>query len=171
MDDLCGHQPGHHPGPFSREVKPQGGRRAAPAVKEAKAGKQLQNGGKKLLFLHWPQGQRGGQPPFIGGHHRGALSQHCPPPGGLHGVAQLVFCHPLLAGEGVLLIKELHRPVPAQVGQNGPLGQLQLIGGALQSQPGQVVQQRLSPVPRPGLKEPGRPLLPVPLADTAHNGV
>ena len=47
----------------------------------------------------------------------------------LHGVDQLIFCHPLLPRKLVLDAEEIVRVGPAQLGKDRAAGQLQPVGG------------------------------------------
>ena len=55
--------------------------------------------------------------------------------------------------------------------QGGTAGEFPLVEGALQAQPGEVIQHGLADVPLPAGEEAARHLVPVPLVEKAHQEV
>ena len=117
------------------------------------------------------RGQRGGKAGLIRGHHRVGTAQHTPPACGLHGVDQLIFCHPLLTGELVLNRKKVICMGMAQRFQNRAAGQLQPIGGVFQIQPCHVVQHGLPQITVPCVKDAANQRVTVIFVDEAHDRV
>ncbi len=94
-----------------------------------------------------------GKVPLPAGSRRGS-SQGEPalygaPAGSLHGVDQLVFCHPLLPRKFVLDAEEIVRVGPAQLGKDRAAGQLQQIDRAFEVEPCQIVQLALPEIAVP----------------------
>ena len=172
VNDFSGHEFGEGRGPFAAKVELEGPVDLGAAVEQPRFGKGLPDGvGQGGAVGDAAAVQGFGKACLPGSHHRRAAAQYLPPPGRLEGVDQLVFGHPLLAGQLVLLAEEVPGVVLAQFRQGRPLGAFQLEHGAFQGQPGQIVQHGLAPVLCPGPEQGPGHLLPKPLADTAHNAV
>ena len=99
------------------------------AVKEGKFSVKGQYAGFQFLGLgRCFRGQGRRQLAFIRGQHRVGPALYPPPAGGLHGVDQLVFRHPLLPRKLVLDGKKVVRVGKPQRLQHRAAGQLQPVG-------------------------------------------
>ena len=117
------------------------------------------------------RGQRGGKAGLIRGHYRVGTAQYTPPACSLHGVHQLIFCHPLLTGELVLNRKKVICMGMAQRFQHRAAGQLQPIGCIFQIQPCHVVQHGLPQITVPCVKDAADQRVTVIFMDEAHDRV
>ena len=104
------------------------------AVKQGKFCKQRQQVVFELCWFRYGlRLQRSGKAALVRGHDRGGASQHpAPARSGLHGVDQLIFCHPLLPRKLVLDGKKVVRVGKPQRLQHRAAGQLQPVCGVFQ---------------------------------------
>ena len=172
LDHLGGHGLGGKGGQKPLQVQVQCQFLVHRAVKEGKFSVKGQYAGFQFLGLgRCFRGQGRRQLAFVRGQHRVGPALYPPPAGGLHGVDQLVFRHPLLPRELVLDAEEIIRVGPPQLGQHRAAGQLQRVGGAFEVQPGQVVQQGLLHVAVPGMEQPPHKVVAVIFVHQPHDAV
>ena len=130
LDHLGGHGFGGKFCPKALQPQMQRGLLVYLAVKQGKLCKQRQQAVFELCWFRYGlRLQRGGKAALVRGHDRGGASQHLAPARGLHGVHQLVFCHPLLPRKLVLDGKKVVRVGKTQRLQHRAAGQLQPVGG------------------------------------------
>ena len=172
LDHLGGQCPGGKAGkqPLQMQVQRRFGTDLA--VKEGKFCKNAAEPVTELLRHRCRlRGKGGGKPAFVGGHDRGAAPQHLPPACRLHGIDQLVFCHPFLTGKFVLDGKKVGGMVAAHCLQHRAAGQLQPVDGVFQIQPRQIVQQGLPHIPLPQPKDAADQGIAVISVHQPHHGV
>ena len=143
-----------------------------PAVKQGKPCKQAQQLTLELAGL----GRLGGrkclcQPALVGGHHRGMPALYGAPAVGLHGVDQLIFCHPLLPRKLVLDAEEIVRVGPAQLGKDRAAGQFQQIDRAFEVEPCQIVQLALPEIAVPCGKKVAEQVIAIVFVHQPHDTV
>ena len=172
LDHLGGHGLGGKGGQKPLQVQVQCQFLVHRAVKEGKFSVKGQYAGFQFLGLgRCFRGQGRRQLAFVRGQHRVGPALYPPPAGGLHGVDQLVFRHPLLPREFVLDAEEIIRVGPPQLGQHRAAGQLQRVDRALEIEPGQIVQHGLPDVALPCVKEAAHQLVAVVFVDQPHDAV
>ena len=143
-----------------------------PAVKQGKPCKQAQQLTLELAGL----GRLGGrkclsQPALVGGHHRRMPALYGAPAVSLHGVDQLIFCHPLLPRKLVLDAEEIVRVGPAQLGKDRAAGQFQQIDRAFEVEPCQIVQLALPEIAVPCGKKVAEQVVAIVFVHQPHDTV
>ena len=117
------------------------------------------------------RGQRRRKAGLIRGHHRVGTAQNPPPTGCLHGVHQLIFCHPLLPRKLVLDGEKIVGVGAAQALQHGAAGQLPPVGRAFEVKPCQVIQQGLAHVALPAVENTADERITVVFMHKPHDGI
>ena len=172
LDHLGGQRSGGKRGQQSLQMQMKPHFVPDPAVKQGKPCKQAQQLTLELAGL----GRLGGrkclcQPTLVGGHHRRMPALYGAPAVSLHGVDQLVLCHPLLPRKLVLDAEEIVRVGPAQLGKDRAAGQLQQIDRAFEVEPCQIVQLALPEIAVPCGKKVAEQVIAIVFVHQPHDTV